>query len=102
MPSPSLSVAVAVTVTVAPAVNTAPAAGAVSDTVGGAFAQLRMALSTFSRPLVERIPVNPGSTSTELRMVVFNCAVVSAQLDSTSAAAPETCGVAIDVPLNDP
>src|SRR5262245_20929603 len=99
---PSLSLALAVTVIVAPAENNAPSAGAVSDTLGGRLAQPRMARSTFKRPLVDRIPVNAGSTSTELRIAVFTCAVVSAQLERTSAAAPATCGVAIDVPLRDP
>ena len=34
-----------------------------------------------------------------LRRSVFRLAVLSAHLDSTSTAAPETCGVAIEVPL---
>ena len=59
----------------------------------------RMAALTLSRPPVMTLPVNDGSTSTWLKRLASRSAVFSAQLESTSAAAPETCGAAIDVPL---
>ncbi len=62
-------------------------------------AQARMALLTFNRPPVTVTPERDGMASTLLRRSVFRLAVLSAHLDSTSRAAPETCGVAMDVPL---
>src|SRR5262249_5800610 len=59
----------------------------------------RIAASTFKRPLVETLPERPATTSTWLKMAVLSAGVVNAQRESTSAAAPDTCGVAIDVPL---
>src|SRR5205814_6562857 len=56
----------------------------------------------FSRmPLAVAPPWNAGFTSPVVRMMLRNCAVVRPALrDSTSAAAPATCGEAIDVPLS--
>jgi hypothetical protein len=65
----------------------------------GAEAHDRNALSTFKRPLVPTHPANAGITSTLLMRVVFNATVSSAHFDRISAAAPDTCGVAIEVPL---
>ena len=62
-------------------------------------AQARMALLTFSRPPVTVRPESDGMGSTLLRRSVFRLAVLSEHLDSTSRAAPETCGVAMEVPL---
>ena len=61
--------------------------------------QARMALSTFSRPPVTVLPASELIGSTLFMRFAFSSAVVSEHLESTSAAAPETCGVAIEVPL---
>jgi hypothetical protein len=45
------------------------------------------------------IPDSDGIGSTLLSKLLFRAAVSSEQTDNTSAAAPETCGVAMDVPL---
>jgi hypothetical protein len=45
-------------------------------------------------------PVVPGAESTVPISASLRSAIASWQTDSTSAAAPDTCGVAIDVPLN--
>jgi hypothetical protein len=66
--------------------------------VGGAL-QARMAVLTFSRPPVTVRPVSEGSGSTLFSRFALRFAVVRADRDSTRAAAPETWGVAIDVPL---
>jgi len=58
-----------------------------------------MALLTFSRPPVTVRPDNEGIGSTLLSKLFFRPAVSREQADNTSAAAPETWGVAIDVPL---
>jgi len=44
-------------------------------------------------------PDSVGSGSAVPRIVSFKSAVFSAHVDRMSAAAPEICGVAIDVPL---
>lgn len=54
---------------------------------------------TFSRPPVATKPLNEDRGSTLARMLDFKAAVVSEHLESTRAAAPETCGVAMEVPL---
>ena len=61
----------------------------------------RMAPFTLSRPPVIVIDASAGTGSTVLSSASFNASVLKAQCDRTSAAAPETCGVAIDVPLNE-
>ncbi len=66
--------------------------------VGGAL-HARMARLAFRRPPVTVIPDSDGIGSTLLRIVVFRSAVLSVQRERTRAAAPETCGVAIEVPL---
>src|SRR5919109_5224941 len=68
--------------------------------LGGATHE-RMALFTSRRPPVMVSGGSSGTPSTVLSSGFFSCAVFSAQRDRTSAAAPDTCGVAIDVPLND-
>src|SRR5262245_64401932 len=98
---PSGSLAPAVSAIVAGAVKPAPSIGLVSDTVGSV-AQLRRARSTFNRPLVTTRPTKAGMTSTVLSNAALSCVVVNAQPDRTRAAAPATCGVAIDVPLREP
>ena len=70
--------------------------GGVGTVVG---AQARSALSTFRRPLVPTEPESAVSTSTLLRSVALSVAVSSAHFARMSAADPDTCGVAIDVPL---
>ena len=67
--------------------------------VGGTETHDRNALSTFKRPLVPTQPANAGIMSTLLMRVLFNATVSSVHADRISAAAPDTCGVAIDVPL---
>src|SRR5262245_9240301 len=62
-------------------------------------AQARMDLFTFSRPPVTVLPASELIWSTLLMRFAFKSAVLNEHLESTSAAAPETCGVAIDVPL---
>src|SRR5436309_7709879 len=66
--------------------------------VGGAL-QARTALLTFRRPPVTVMPLSDGIGSTLFISVLLRPAVSSAHTDNSSAAAPETCGVAIDVPL---
>ena len=66
---------------------------------GGNDAQFRIAVFTFKRPPLAVNPVNVERWSTEFNSTFFRPAVSSAQCDSTSAAAPATCGVAIEVPL---
>src|SRR5262245_2014789 len=62
-------------------------------------AQARMDLFTFSRPPVTVLPASELIWSTLFMRFAFRLAVLNEHLESTSAAAPETCGVAIDVPL---
>ena len=59
----------------------------------------RIALFTSSRPPLVVTDSRLGMCSTVLSSASFNAAVSSAQCESTSAAAPATCGVAMDVPL---
>ena len=60
----------------------------------------RMALFTFNRPPVTLLPDSAAIGSTLPSKLLFKAAVSrDGQLESTSAAAPETWGVAIDVPL---
>ena len=58
-----------------------------------------MALSTLSRPPVRTTPASDGIGSTWLNRLFLRLMVSSAQRESTNAAAPETCGAAIEVPL---
>jgi hypothetical protein len=58
-----------------------------------------MALFTFNRPPVVVRPLSEGIRSTLFRMLVLRFAVFKAQRERIKAAAPETWGVAIDVPL---
>ena len=61
--------------------------------------QSRMALFTFNRPPVTVLPASELIWSTLPIRFAFRLAVLRLQLESTSAAAPATCGVAIEVPL---
>src|SRR6266576_801944 len=65
----------------------------------GGTLQARMAVFTLRRPPVTRRPASNGIGSTLFNRLFLSAAVSSAQLERTSAAAPETCGAAIDVPL---
>ena len=98
--NPPDGVTVAVYVVLAPWTTVCDAG--VADTeksgVGGAL-QARIALSTLRRPLVTTRPDNDPRVSTLPNRLLFTPAVSSEHAESTSAAAPETCGVAIDVPL---
>lgn len=58
-----------------------------------------MAALTFNRPPVMVMPLRESIGSTLLKIVASRVAVSKAQTESTKAAAPETCGVAIEVPL---
>jgi hypothetical protein len=58
------------------------------------------ALQALSRPPVATLPVSDASLSVPLKMAVLICAAVNDGCAAfTSAAAPATCGVAIEVPL---
>ena len=58
------------------------------------------AFATFNRPPVAFFVVSPVSTSTPLSKASRNAATVaSGEAALTRAAAPATCGVAIEVPL---
>src|SRR5262245_19588644 len=70
--------------------------GGVGAVVG---AHERSALSTSRRPPVATTPASDGRTSTLFRIVALSVPVSSAHVERMSAADPDTCGVAIDVPL---
>ena len=59
----------------------------------------RIAAFAFRRPPVSTLPVRTGIASTVDSSVDFSVAVSIGQRESTSAAVPDTCGTAIDVPL---
>src|SRR5438309_778695 len=84
---------------IVPGLEIAPLAGPMMATFKGA--QLRIARSTFNRPPVLTFPAREATASTVLSNVVLSCAVVKEHLDNTNAAAPDTWGVAIDVPMKD-
>ena len=67
--------------------------------VGGGARHEWTALCTLRRPPVIVSPVSAALKSTVPINASFSAGVASWQTESTSAAAPETCGVAIDVPL---
>ena len=62
-------------------------------------AHARMDASAFNRPPLTVMPVIDAMCATLFIRLLLSPAVSSAHFDSTSAAAPDTCGVAIDVPL---
>ena len=64
-------------------------------------AQLRIALFTLRRPPVTVTPARLARGSTFASSVDFRAAVVRLQADNTNIAAPETCGVAMEVPLRE-
>src|SRR5215471_9127035 len=80
--------------------NRAPLAGLAIVTVGALLdaGQLRTSLSTFSRPFEPTRPCKLERTSTLARIAAFSCDIVSSHVASIRAAAPDTCGAAIDVP----
>src|ERR1051325_5870293 len=102
--TPSASDAVARSVS-GPGAAIAPSTdGAVSVTVGDAlFAgpHWLMARPTFKRPPLIVLPASAGIGSTLLRISDFSVGVPSVQCERSSAADPDTCGVAIDVPLKE-
>ena len=57
---------------------------------------------TFRRPPVDVFVANAATWSTLSSSSALSSAVVAAHIDSTSMAAPDTCGVAIDVPCSVP
>ena len=60
-----------------------------------------IALATLSRPPVRVLPLRADTSSTVFSSLALICAAVaSGKADLTNAAAPATCGVAIDVPLS--
>ncbi len=67
--------------------------------VGAAAAHERRALFRLSRPPVAVMPESEATGSTLPRSVAFRPGVSSEQRERTSAAAPETWGAAIEVPL---
>jgi hypothetical protein len=70
--------------------------------MSGWFVQLRIAFSIFSRPPLTVMPERLLSGSTFASRVFFSAAVLRVQTDNSNNAAPETCGVAMDVPLKVP
>src|SRR5258708_1881920 len=70
--------------------------------MSGWFVQLRIAFSMFSRPPLTVMPERLLSGSTFVSNVFFSAAVLRVQADNSNNAAPETCGVAMDVPLRFP
>ena len=62
-------------------------------------AQARIEALTLSRPPVVVIPAMEAMWSTLARRLAFSWSVERLHAESTNAAAPETCGVAIEVPL---
>src|SRR6266540_591691 len=60
-------------------------------------AQARRDLFTFNRPPVTVLPASELIWSTLFMRFAFKLAVLNVHLESTSAAAPETCGGAIEV-----
>jgi hypothetical protein len=57
-------------------------------------------LAAFNRPPVMVFPLRLGIGSVLFRIVLFTAAVESAgDMPSSSAATPDTCGAAMDVPL---
>ena len=76
--------------------------GLVNVTVGDVFPggpQASIARPRFSRPPVIVMPESAGIGSTLFNSSDFTAAVFAKQRESSSAAAPDTCGVAIEVPL---
>src|SRR6266702_4211500 len=72
-----------------------------SVTAAGGMVSFSKAAATFSRPPVTVMPCMDGTGSAELmrRSFTWWC-VMPGNCANTSAAAPETCGVAIEVPLS--
>src|SRR5688500_1377205 len=68
---------------------------------GGATVHECTALFTLRRPPVTVKPASDGSASTVPSSVAFSPAVSIGHRDSTKAAAPDTWGVAMEVPLAD-
>src|SRR5215213_6144982 len=74
--------------------------GAAGAVMIGAAASCWSVLNAFNRPPVATLPVSDGFASTPDRMAERTCAYVAVgRYANASAAVPETCGVAIDVPL---
>ena len=67
--------------------------------VGGGARHECTALFTLRRPPVIVMPASEATASTVPTRASFSAGVSSWQTESRSAAAPDTCGVAIDVPL---
>ena len=63
--------------------------------------QADSALKTFNRPPVMVMPLIDGMGSTVSSSSCFKASVLKSQTESASAAAPATCGVAIDVPVRE-
>src|SRR5687768_1782613 len=75
-----------------------PTALRVAGAGGGAIHEW-MALLTLSRPPLIVSNAIDAIGSTDPTITSFNCSVFIRQCDRTSAAAPDTWGAAIDVPL---
>src|SRR5438094_3589418 len=99
---PFASPAVARSVTLAGAPYVAASGGSVNVTNGDvlpAGPHAATARPTFRRPPVIVRPASAGIGSTVFSNRFLTAAVLAVQRESTSAAAPDTWGVAIDVPL---
>lgn len=97
-----VSSAVPVKVRFAPDTTAVPLAGLVIDTVGGLLVGVAAtkALFTLSTPPVRVMPFNAGVVRTVERRPSLTCSYVQVGLyDQRRAAAPATCGEAIEVPL---
>ena len=82
-----------------------PSDGSLSVTIGGVFPagpQASIARPRFRRPPVIVMPDSAGIRSTLFTNKDLTAAVLAVQRESSSAAAPATCGVAIEVPFKYP
>src|SRR5687768_4842445 len=59
---------------------------------GGSSSHMATAAWAFNRPPVVVMPPSAATGSVDVSSMVFSWAVVFAHADSTSAAAPDTCG----------
>ncbi len=70
---------------------------------GGTSSGSAIAKKALSRPLLTTSPCIDAMWSTELSSTLFICATgMFGEIERISAQAPETCGVAIEVPESEP
>src|SRR6185503_6775850 len=77
-----------------------PPGGGPAGSPPGMLATARSERSTFRRPPLTLLPANAGDRSTPpMIAAAMSCGCELGAADHISAAAPDTCGAAIDVPL---